>query len=244
MSRYKAFGIHFCISLLVFAALLYVIVFIWYPDFFFEIDGGWEGLRIIIGVDLVLGPLLTLIVYKAGKPGLKTDLTLIGVFQTVCLAGGMWVVHSERPLALIFVDGHFYSMSAGSYADLEHPVPNFDNFSGPLPKRLQISIPEDPVEQSKLRGDAFTSGTPLRLLTELYQPFKFVATDLANEYPLAKIRERDLEFGELANWQADHPGALQDYAFFPLGTRYKYLFMGFRRDSLEFSGLLRTPGPL
>jgi hypothetical protein len=113
-----------------------------------------------------------------------------------------------------------------------------------VPKRLQISIPQDPVEQSKLRGDAYSSGTPLRLLSELYQSFEFTAADLTSEYPLAKIRERDLKFGELANWQVDHPGAIEDYAFFPLGTRYNYLFMGFHRDSLEFSGLLRTPGPL
>ena len=60
MSRFSAFSIHFGISLLIFAALSAVILLVWYPGYFFELDGGWEGLRIIIGVDLVLGPLLTL----------------------------------------------------------------------------------------------------------------------------------------------------------------------------------------
>jgi len=28
------------------------VLFAWYPDFFYTIDGGWEGMRIIIGADL------------------------------------------------------------------------------------------------------------------------------------------------------------------------------------------------
>ena len=44
-------------------------------------------MQIIIGVDLIMGPVPTLIVFKADKKGLKFDLTLIGIFQGVCLAG-------------------------------------------------------------------------------------------------------------------------------------------------------------
>jgi hypothetical protein len=84
MTKLRAFAIHFGISFLIFIGLAYFVVAIWYPGFFFESDGGWEGMRIIVGVDLVLGPLLTLIVYKHGKPGLRFDLTLIGLVQTVC----------------------------------------------------------------------------------------------------------------------------------------------------------------
>ena len=69
MSRYLAAFYHLLISLVIFVFLAYLVVFVWYPDFFFDIDGGWEGMRIIIAVDLVLGPMLTLVVFKAGKPG-------------------------------------------------------------------------------------------------------------------------------------------------------------------------------
>jgi len=54
MSRYLAAFYHLLISLAVFAVLAYLVVFVWYPDFFYSIDGGWEGMRIIIAVDLVL----------------------------------------------------------------------------------------------------------------------------------------------------------------------------------------------
>ena len=80
-------------SLAIFAALAYLVVEIWYPDFFFLTDGGWQGLRLLLGVDLVLGPLLTLIVYRNGKPGLRMDLTMIGIVQASCLAAGVWLNH-------------------------------------------------------------------------------------------------------------------------------------------------------
>ena len=92
MSRWQAFAIHLGISSLIFIGLAYLVFYHWYPDFFFDTDGGWEGMRIIVAVDLILGPCLTLIVFKAGKPGMKTDLIMIGVFQAVCLAAGVYVV--------------------------------------------------------------------------------------------------------------------------------------------------------
>lgn len=244
MSRFSAFSIHFGISLLIFAVLSAVILLVWYPGYFFELDGGWEGLRIIIGVDLVLGPLLTLIVYRAGKPGLKTDLTMIGVFQMVCLAGGMYIVWSERPLAMVYVDGHFYSMSADAYSEANVAVPDLSKFPGPSPKRVTVKLPEDLNELSEIRGNAFRSGSSMRVLTDLYVPFDDSQLNIKDAYPLDNIRQRDVEYGRIADWQAEHPGAMEDYAFFPMGTRYKYIFIGYRREPLEYAGLLHTPGPL
>ena len=94
MGRYQAAFYHFLISLAVFIVLAYLVLVIWYPEFFFAIDGGWEGMRIIIGVDLILGPTLTLIVFRAGKPGLALDLTLIGLFQSICLMAGVFVMET------------------------------------------------------------------------------------------------------------------------------------------------------
>src|SRR5262245_9454808 len=108
MSRYRAAAIHLGLSVLLFIAVGYAVLFIWYPDFFFETDCGWQGMRIIAAVDLVVGPLLTLIVFKAGKPGLRFDLTAIGVLQAICLAAGVWIVHGGRPLAIVYVDGSFF----------------------------------------------------------------------------------------------------------------------------------------
>jgi hypothetical protein len=92
ISRYEASFYHFLISFVVFVVLAYFVLFRWYPEFFYTIDGGWEGMRIIIGVDLILGPLLTLVVFKAGKPGLKFDLSMIAIIHSVCLQACLWCI--------------------------------------------------------------------------------------------------------------------------------------------------------
>ncbi|MEJ2399037.1 MAG: hypothetical protein P8Z67_12590, partial [Gammaproteobacteria bacterium] len=101
MTKLKAFASHLGISFLIFLIILYFIIFKWYPFPFFSTDGGWQGIRIIIGVDLVLGPLLTLIVFKPGKPGLKFDLSVIAIMQAGALAWGIWTVHHQRPIAAV-----------------------------------------------------------------------------------------------------------------------------------------------
>jgi hypothetical protein len=54
---------------------------------------GAEGLLLLMaGIDIVVGPLLTLIVFKAGKKGLKFDLALIALAQAAFLAYGVWTI--------------------------------------------------------------------------------------------------------------------------------------------------------
>jgi hypothetical protein len=230
MNRFGAFAVHLAISLLIFAVLAYLVLYHWYPDFFFDTDGGWQGMRIIILVDLVLGPTLTLIVYKHGKPSLKSDLTLIGLFQTVCLIAGVYVVFSERPLALVYVDGHFFSMSRGDYENVEAPVPDLTQFPGPWPKRVMVRIPEDFVEQSKIRRQAIAENRPLRAFSRLYTGFDFTAANAEREaLSRADVEQRDLQGDILPAWLREHGGAFGDYAFFPYAGRYSYYILGMSR---------------
>tara|TARA_E500000331_G_scaffold143902_1_gene140206 strand:- start:319 stop:756 length:438 start_codon:yes stop_codon:yes gene_type:complete len=145
MSRFTAAFFHFLISFAVFLVLVYLIVFIWFPGFFFTIDGGWEGMRIIIGVDLVLGPILTLVVFKQGKPGLNFDLAAIGLFQSICLAVGVYIVYSERPQFFVYYEQHFYSNSADTYTKFGLPVPDYRTFSDTSPAHVYVKLPDNPI---------------------------------------------------------------------------------------------------
>jgi hypothetical protein len=101
MNRYQAFGIHFGISLLIFIGLVGMVLFIWYPGILKEVDESWkQALIMIAGVDLVLGPLLTLIVFNPIKKSLKMDLSVIAVAQIAALIAGTYTVHQARPVAL------------------------------------------------------------------------------------------------------------------------------------------------
>ena len=176
MSRWKAFGIHFAISVAVLTVLMGVILVFWYPGILFNVDGGWTGLRIVIGVDLVLGPLLTLVVFKAGKPGLRFDLTCIAVFQITCMAGGMYIVYSERPLALVLAYDTFYSLAAQEFEDYDKDVAVLDQFPGSYPKLLHTELPDNEIEADIVSVRSQFIGDPLFMQTERYRPIPEAGT--------------------------------------------------------------------
>jgi hypothetical protein len=101
----------------VFTWLAAVIYFLWYPGFLFQYDGGLEGVQLIAGVDLLIGPFLTLCVYKLGKSSLRFDLTVIALLQIGCLTGGMWTVWQTRPVAVVYAAGGFRTISYRTFVD-------------------------------------------------------------------------------------------------------------------------------
>lgn len=239
MTRFKAFGIHLGISLLIFAALAALVVWVWYPGFFFQTDGGWQGIRIIVLVDLVLGPLLTLVVYKAGKPGLKMDLTLIALFQFACLIAGTYVVYNERPLAVVFVDGQFNAISANSFRNSDVDMPDFSQFPGPSPKWILVDMPADPIAQSDARRKMMDQQLPVALLTEYYRPFdtsNALFTDDSTAF--AEIEARDHENSGAETFFQQHGGSAEDYLFYPYAARYEYYYLGFSTRTRELAGPL------
>ena len=169
MSRWKAAGIHFCASMVIFLVLLTVIMQRWYPGMLFTIDGGWSGLRLVLGVDLMVGPLLTLIVFKSGKPGLKFDLSCIVVFQASCMLAGVSVVYGERPIALVLAYDTLYSIAAKEFESFEKDPTILGSFPGSYPKLIYVELPESEVAASIANVRSQFIGDPLYTQTENYR---------------------------------------------------------------------------
>lgn len=241
MNRVSAFLLHLGISLVIFAVLGYLIVFHWYPDFFFETDGGWAGIRIIALVDLVLGPTLTLIVFKAGKPGLKFDLSVIAALQAVCLAAGTYIVYSERPLAIVYADGFFHSVSADDFRKIDAPIPDLTHFPGDGPKWVAIGLPEDIESLYEIRRKAYQAGIPMRMLIEHYKPFESSDINLERDpFPLSTIESEQPD--QLAGFLQEFGGRADDYYYFPLGARHGYALIALSAADLQLIGVVSLPG--
>lgn len=102
--RLRAAGIHFCASLAI-ALLAGLLVFwLWYPYPYREISGGRELFLIVIAVDVVLGPLITLAIFNRAKPWteLRRDLAIVVLIQLAGLGYGLWTVAVARPVHLVF----------------------------------------------------------------------------------------------------------------------------------------------
>ena len=116
-AKLKASAIHLSISIVIFFGILYLILAEWYPGIFFTAEGGWDGIKLMAAVDLVLGPSLTFIIYNhmKAKKEIVLDLSLVAVVQISALMWGGLQVYSERPVALVMWDGIFYTVTEDYY---------------------------------------------------------------------------------------------------------------------------------
>jgi hypothetical protein len=223
MNRFKAFSIHLGVSLGIFIVLLLLIVFVWYPQPYFAADGGWQGIRIIAGVDLVIGPLLTLIVFKPGKPGLKFDLTAIALAQTLALVVGVGLVYGQRTAMVVFADGEFYSLNHGQIEAAGAGADAILRASAAAPAYAYVRTPEDKkallAEKMKILG----GGSMLFLRGDLYAPMddanrKQVLAHGLDIVKLGQVRPSNKERLDAFLAKQGRPAA--DFAFLPLHCRY------------------------
>ncbi len=104
-----AFAVHLGVSVLVVALAAILVFFIWYPFPFRELSGGRELFLLIAGVDVVLGPLITFIVFNPKKSRCEKwlDLSVIGLLQIVALGYGLLTVYTARPVHVVFEYNRF-----------------------------------------------------------------------------------------------------------------------------------------
>jgi len=112
LTRWQASGLHLLICAGIATVTISVLLLVWYPRPLFEAAGGSGLLFILIGVDVMIGPLITLIVFKPGKPGLRFDLCVIAILQLSALIYGVNVTFAARPVFIALVNGQFEVVSA------------------------------------------------------------------------------------------------------------------------------------
>ena len=150
-TRWHAFLIHLALSAIIFIGLASIIVLFWYPGFLFKTDGGWQGIRLIAGIDLVLGPLLTLLVYNPSKKSLTFDLSCIALVQLLALGYGTHLVYQQRPIAVIFADGQFQTASTGSFDFHNIDVNQVDIIrDNPKPVWIWVELPPTLFNESNI----------------------------------------------------------------------------------------------
>lgn len=172
INRWSAFAFHLAASLAVFVLLASIALFWFFPGGLFQAAGGWEGLKIIVAVDLVLGPCLTLIVFNLRKPRseLVRDLSLIALVQVLALGAGVWLVANARPLAVVQVFDTFHVLTREDYRQLGVAEVELEQLSGWTPKYFYVEVPENAVEFVVQHTLGHLNGeTPLQQRIDLYR---------------------------------------------------------------------------
>lgn len=172
--RLRASGIHLGISLCI-AALAAILVFgLWYPYPYREISGGRALFFLVAGVDVIMGPLITLIIFNSAKPRreLLTDFTVVGLLQVAALSYGLWTVFVARPVHLVF---EYSRMSVVHAIDVDSDLLAKAPVSlQKLPITGPTKISLRPFRDSAEEFDATMAaigGVPLAARSDLWQPY-------------------------------------------------------------------------
>lgn len=229
MSRWKAALIHLSISVAVGALALALFLLVWYPPPYFHAAGADTLAILMVGVDITLGPLITLVIFRSGKPGLKFDLVVIALLQAGALIYGSYIVAASRPVFLVAAVDRFKLVSAADLDPADLAAARDDQFrtlSWTGARLVGVAMPTEPNEAR----DLMFSGAGGKDI-EKY-PKYFINYDTGAEAFLKagktmdELRRKHPESGALID-AAVHAGGgnESDLVWFPLTAREHDLVM-------------------
>lgn len=192
--RFRAAGIHLVLSLAVAAVAAALVFGVWYPYPYRDISGGRELFLLLITVDVILGPLMTVVVFNTAKPSreLRRDLSMVAIIQLAGLAYGLWTVCIARPVHLVFEIDRFRVIHAVDVpADLVDKAPaGVEALPLTGPTLLAVRTFRDKAEEADATMAAL-QGLQLGSRPDLWQPY-VVAKDrvLQAARPVEQLRSR------------------------------------------------------
>lgn len=209
MNRIKASFTHFLVSVSVVGLALSVVFFIWYPSPYNETNDIWSMVKVLVCVDLVLGPLITLIIFNTNKSRLelKRDLSVIATVQIAALCYGMYAMFDQRPDYLVFGVDRFEVMTHDRVDD--SPLPKSlakKPFAGPLVVFASSGTTKE--EKNELMRDWMDGKGDFTTRRNFYRPVLEHSTE---------IKRRAVKLDEITSLAAnlvkkDEVQALKSYA--------------------------------
>lgn len=188
MSKIRAFLIHFSISATVVGIALAVIFFIWYPEPYFQVAGAWNVVRVLIGVDLIVGPLMTLILFRSGKPGLVFDMCVIALVQVTALAYGLTTIYSERPYFVVFAVDRFEVLARKDVDESAITDERLKTKSWSEPIYVVANLPDSLEAQQQLIDDVLQGKPDIERRPEFWSPYAEGAEQIMKKAtPLAEF---------------------------------------------------------
>jgi len=181
LRKLKVTTVHIALSLVIFLPILYLLIVEWFPGALFATSGGWQGLRIMLLCDLVIGPLLTFLVFNPAKSrrALWFDFSLIGLAQAASIAYGIVAVTSQRPVAVAFSEGVLQPVIQQEFDSQTIDAAEWARLGDGKPYWVFRREPKGPDEIAGVMTFAMVEGVAVDALFFLYEPLKANAGALA-----------------------------------------------------------------
>lgn len=192
--KLRALLISFTISLLFISTLTLVLLHWLYPEWFlFRYDGGWQGLKIVMGVDLILGPVIAFIIFSPNKARhlILLDIVIVGVIQISAFLWGCYALWTQHPLALIYRDDTFNSLVIEDLKDQGTTTDALLPFNTQKPILIYSQPPTNEAAVAET-VEMFTKGITPYTRVENFKPIKDHLSEVfANSELLKKALEKE-----------------------------------------------------
>lgn len=218
--KFKASLYHLLISIGVVGALLTFVVLYWYPGLA-KVSGLTTIVMMMVAIDLVLGPLLTFVVYKPKKPKLAFDLTMIGLFQISALAYATFTIYEGHPLYVTYAVDRFTIVTASEVdpQKAKHSLFKKSKLTGP--DLAFAKQPDDAKEVEKIMFDVLSGAPDIDKRPNLYEPVEKHLDDIfSRSIDTKKLLANEKTKQEFMKFVDKH-GDKNDFAYLPLSGQGK-----------------------
>ncbi|MDQ5769711.1 TfpX/TfpZ family type IV pilin accessory protein [Thiothrix subterranea] len=237
--KLKAASIHLAISAFILAAFLLIVFSIWYPAPFADISGLNNLLAVLIGVDLILGPLLTFIIFKRNKSTLKFDLSVIASIQLVALIYGSFTIYQGHPAYVVYAIDRFELISAKEALPERAQHEEFKISKLSTPKLAYAKRPEDSDTRNKLLFEVLSGLPDLERRPEYYEPFdQFAGEVLKQGLTPQQFSSNPENQQKLSAFLEKYGKSAADYAYLPLIGKEKDVLWVWDRTNAKPVGTL------
>lgn len=232
-TKLRATGVHLCLSLLVFVYLAYLIKFDWYPDPYFLVDGGWQGIRLVAAVDLVLGPLITFLIFdlRKSRRAITFDLMTIAVIQFSALGYGIYTTYSQRPVAIVLIDEFVVPTIEADYLGTLDSMEALFEYSDERPPIIYAEVSQDRNALAEIDKIKREQGLVEQAQINLYQPKSSLKSALQLRQVL--FNQRLDSFGDRERydaWLMEHGKSPDQVMIAPYNARYGRTWLVFDPD--------------
>lgn len=193
--KFLATAIHFLVTLTLAACAAALIFLVWFPDPLETMIGGTELFMLVVGCDLALGPLISLVIYDSRKSrrALVFDYTLVGAVQIAALVYGVFILAGTRPVYIAFNTDRIEIVTARDIDEKELAAAPAAYRRLPLtgPRYVGIVVPKEDRNDALFQA---LSGNEEHMRPKFYVPYESLRDKiLARAKPVDALTQKKPE---------------------------------------------------
>ena len=186
---------HLSASFLIACLISILVLYSWYPSPLATAVGVTDIFLMLLVIDVILGPLLGLLVYKEGKKTLKFDLSVIILIQIAALCYGVYSIEQGRPAWLVFHADRFELVRKNDLIleNIGQAQPQFQQISWTDPQFAAVKLAVSPQQRNDEMFAEVFSGISIAQRPERYVELTQAKT---------QIQQRALQLKELEQYNS------------------------------------------